>query len=99
MNADSSPGLTGHDVVLGIKAFYITASPPTISLQYNSAASEVTPVWVLLQLQLKGNGTPPALPNTIYAAGPDTTISSLDPVTKPETGEKFSEEYWSKTVA
>ncbi len=99
VNNDSAPGLTGHDVVLGIKVFYITTDPPTISLQYNSAASEGSPVWVTLQLQVKGNGTPPALPNTIYATGPDTTTAALDPVTKPETGEKFSEKYWSKTVA
>lgn len=99
VNSDSTPGLTGHDIVLGIQVFYITAGAPTVTLEYNSAASEVSPVWVNLNLQLKGVGTAPSLPNTIYAAGPDTTTSVLDPVTKPETGEKFSEEYWSKTVA
>ncbi len=95
---DFGAGTTGHDPVIGIKAFY-TGSPPVLSFHYNSTNSESTPTWVQLNLQTKGVGTEPSLPNTIYGTGLDTTTSSLDPVTKPDTGEIFAPEYWSKTVA
>jgi hypothetical protein len=89
-------GTTGHTPVIGIKTFY-TGSAPTVTVKYNSANNE-TPTWVTLNTQTKGVSTPPSLPYTVYATGPDTTVSSLDPVTKPETGEAFAEEYWSRTV-
>jgi len=95
---DFSPGTTGHDVVLGIKVFYTTANPPTVTLQVNTSNSETTPNWVTVNMQNKGVATMPPLPNTIYATGADSTTSSLDPVTKPESGEKFAEEYWIQTA-
>jgi hypothetical protein len=95
---DFTPGTTGHDVVLGIKVFYTTPTPPTVTLQVNTSNSESSPTWATVNLQNKGVGTLPPLPNTIYATGPDSTTSSLDPVTKPEAGEKFAEQYWIQTA-
>jgi hypothetical protein len=96
--SDFMPGITGHDVVLGIKVFYTTATPPTVTLQVNTSNSESSPIWTTVNLQSKGVGTLPSLPNTIYATGPDSTTSNLDPVTKPESGEKFAEQYWIQTA-
>jgi hypothetical protein len=36
--------------------------------------------------------------NTIHATGPGTTTLSLDPVTKPGSGEKWAEEQWVLTA-
>lgn len=96
--SDFTPGTTGHDIVLGIKVFYTTLTPPTIILEVNTSNSETSPTWVTVNLQSKGIATPPALPNTIFGTGPDSTTSYLDPVTKPETGVKFAEEYWIQTA-
>jgi hypothetical protein len=91
---DFTPGVTGHDIVIGIRVFYITETAPTVTLEVNTVNSEMSPNWVQVNLQNRGNSQLPALPNTIYATGSDSTIESLDPVTKPEVGEKFAEEYW-----
>ncbi len=93
---DSTAGTAGHDCVLGITLFY-TGVAPGILLQYNNAASE-TAVWKTLHTQSKGIATAPALPNAISATGTDSTTSHLDPVTKPTTGEKISEQYWVQTI-
>lgn len=97
---DFTPGLNGHDIVLGFTIFYVTPTPPTPVFEVNTSNNdnEATANWVQVNLQSKGVNTPPALPNTIYATGPDTTTTNLDPVTKPETGEKFAEEYWIQTA-
>jgi len=95
---DFGPGVTGHDIVIGIKVFYTASTAPTVTLEVNTANSETSPIWVQVNLQNKGNSQLPALPNTIYATGPDSTTTKLDPVTKPDEGEKFAEEYWIQTA-
>jgi len=96
--ADFTPGTTGHEIVIGVTVYY-TGSAPSVTLEYNSSNSETTPNWVGLNMQSKGVSTPPAYPNTVFATGPDSTTTSIDPVTKPDTGEKFAEEYWVQTAA
>lgn len=91
---DFTPGTSGHDIVLGFMVFYTTPTPPTVIFEVNTNNSEGSPTWTQVNLQSKGNAALPPLPNTVYATGPDSTVSSLDPVTKPETGVKFAEEYW-----
>jgi hypothetical protein len=93
--ADFGSGTTGHTPVLGFKVFY-TGTAPTVSLHYNAAASEGSPDWTALNLQSKGTGTPPSLPNSVYPTGEDSATDALDPVNKPESGEDFAPEYWTK---
>ena len=95
--SDATPGTTGHDVVLGFKIYYTTQTPPTVTFEVNTAESE-TANWVQVNLQVKGTQTLPSLPNCVYSTGPDSTTSALDPVTKPETGSKFAEQYWIQTA-
>jgi hypothetical protein len=94
--SDSVPGASGHQPVLGLKTFYAGAAPVPV-FAYNSG-TEGTPVWVAMTAGVKGTPMAMGVKNTIHATGPGTTTSSLDPVTKPGSGEKWAEESWIMTV-
>lgn len=95
---DFTPGLTGHDIVIGIKVYY-TGSVPSVTLEANTTNNDTSPSWLELKTQVKGSSLHPGYPTGIFATGPDSTISSLDPVTKPESGVVFAPEYWIQTAA
>jgi hypothetical protein len=94
--ADSAPGASGHQPVLGVKVFYAGA-PPVPEFSYN-AGSEGAPTWVAMTSGVKGTPMAMGVKNTIHATGPNTTTTALDPVTKPGSGEKWAEEQWVLTA-
>ena len=101
VNDDSGTGTSGHQPVLAVKTFYAGA-PPDVDFWYNRgqddlAATEVGSDWVQMTSSAKGVSMAVGLGNAILATGPDTTVSALDPVTKPGSGEKFAEEQWIQT--
>jgi len=93
---DNGAGVSGHQPVLAVKTFYSGAAPE-VSFWYNRG-TEGTPDWV--QMTSEDGGTPMAIDvlNAIHATGPATTTTSLDPVTKPGSVEKFAEEQWIQTA-
>lgn len=95
--SDSTAGTTGHACVLSITMYY-TGTAPTPKLEYNSSGTDTDAggTWVTMMLRAKDDGSAGTKPFAIYATGPDTTTGSLDPVTKPSSGEAWAEEYWSE---
>ena len=94
--SNSVPGASGHQPVLGVKVFYAGA-PPTPQFSYN-AGTEGVPVWTAMTSGVKGSAMAMGVRNTIHATGPGSTPLSLDPVTKPGSGEKWAEEQWVLTA-
>lgn len=99
---DSATGTAGHVPVLGVKAFY-SGAPPVIVFFYNRgeddlAGTEVNADWIQMTSEEKGVAMSQGIQNTIHATGPGTTVSALDPVTKPGSGEKWAEEQWILTA-
>lgn len=83
--SDANSGTSGHTFVLSIRYSY-TGTEPTITF-YANTGSEASPTWTEIS-----SG------DTIYFAGPDTTSTSVDPVTAPSSGSKIVEEMWVGTV-
>jgi hypothetical protein len=99
---DSTPGTAGHLPVLAVKTFYAGA-PPDVSVHYNRgdddlAATAVGADWRAMVTEAKGTAMAMGVQNTIHATGPGTTVTALDPVTKPGSGEKWAEELWIQTA-
>lgn len=93
---DNTTGTSGHRPVLGVKTFYAGA-PPDVSIWYNRG-TEGTPDWVAMTTEAKGTSMVIGVGNTIHATGPGTTVSALDPVTKPGSGEGFADQQWVQTA-
>jgi hypothetical protein len=93
---DSGTGTSGHRPVLGVKTFYAGA-PPDVDFYYNRG-TEGAPDWVAMTSSDKGTPMAIGVLNTIHATGPATTVTALDPVTKPGSGEKAAEEQWVQTA-
>jgi len=83
---DSGSGTTGHDPVYTCRYTY-TGTAPTVTWYWNTG-TEAAPTW-----------TEQTSSFACYPTGPDTTTTTLDPVTAPATGTKFPEEWWWQTVA
>jgi len=96
LHDDSTPGTSSHRPVVGVKTFYAGAAP-TVTIWYNKG-TEGTPDWVQMTTAAKGTDMAIGVQNTIHATGPDTTTTSLDPVTKPGSGEAFADEQWIQTA-
>lgn len=100
-HSDNVVGSAGHMPVLAVKTFYAGAAP-VVGFHYNNAADDtltgVGAVWIAMTSADKGSSMAVGVKNTIHATGPDTTVSSLDPVTKPGSGEKCAEEQWIQTA-
>ena len=99
---DNVSGTSGHQPVITVKAFYAGA-PPDIGFWYNRgaddlAATEVGADWVEMTSEVKGTPMAIGVGNAMLATGPGTSTTSLDPVTKPGSGEKFAEEQWVQTA-
>lgn len=99
---DSGSGTAGHLPVLAVKTFYAGA-PPVVDFFYNRgaddlAASQVGADWVQMTSEQKGTGMAIGIKNTVHFTGPDSTTSSLDPVTKPGSGETWADEQWVQTA-
>jgi len=99
---DNNTGTAGHLPILAIKTFY-SGAVPDVSFWYNRgeddlAATEVNADWQEMTSEDKGVPMPIGVKNTIHATGPSTTVTALDPVTKPGSGEKFAEEQWIQTA-
>lgn len=60
---------------------------PTVTIYINNG-TEATPSW-----------TEVGSTDTIYFTGPDTTTTTLDPVTAPAIGAKWAEELWEGTAS
>lgn len=100
--SDSTPGTSGHMPVLAVKTFYAGAAPE-VGFWYNTGQDDLinpsgTANWVEMTSEEKGSAMAIGVKNTIIATGPDTTTTSLDPVTKPGSGEKWAEEQWIQTA-
>lgn len=100
--SDSVPGVAGHLPVLAVKAFYAGAAP-VVDFYYNRGeddlgATEVNADWVAMTSEAKGTPMAIGVQNTIHFTGPGSSTTSLDPVTKPGTGEKAAEEQWIQTA-
>jgi hypothetical protein len=98
---DSTPGTSGHQPVLAVKTFYAGA-PPVPEFYYN-AGVEGAPNWVLMTSQVKGVAMAMGVKNTIHATGVSApgqpaTATTLAPVIKPGSGEKWAEQQWLLTV-
>jgi hypothetical protein len=95
--SDSVPGASGHQPVLGVKVFYAGA-PPTPQFSYN-AGTEGVPVWTAMTSGVKGTAMAMGVRNTIHATGVSgaSPSTSIAPVIKLGSGEKWAEEQWVLT--
>lgn len=100
--ADASPGGVGFQPVVAVKVFYAGA-PPTIEFECNEG-SDGSPVWRPLTSSPQGVNMPIAANNGLLFTGPNTVPGtgsnngSIDPITKPGSGEKVAEEVWVRSL-
>jgi hypothetical protein len=101
-HADSAIGLGGNTPAFAVKAFYAAAAPD-IEFYYNRGADDlgagVGADWILMTSADKGVNMAIGVKNAIFAADASgaSPASSLSPVTKPGSGEKFAPEHWVQT--
>jgi hypothetical protein len=94
--ADSVPGASGHQPVVALKIFYAGA-PPTPQFSYN-AGSDGSPVWTAMVNGVRGTPMAMGVKNTVHSTGAGSTTTSLQPVVKPGSGEKWADEQWILTA-
>lgn len=80
-------GATQHTPVIALR-YYYTGVAPTITWQYN-ASTIANPKWTAF--------TSGSLGYTLHFTGPDTTVTVLDPFTKPATLTEVAQ-YWVQTA-